>query len=111
MPALLALFLAAVINASGSALFKLASQSKALAVPRYWFLFAAAMFCYMGCFPLYAMALSRLKLSLAQPLFSGLSFLTVTAFSLLIFRERIGVAQIIGMSLILLGVVVVAINK
>jgi hypothetical protein len=59
-------------------------------------------------FPLFAIALSRTRLSVAQPVFSATSYVAVVAISLLLFREPLVFSKLIGICIISIGVVLVA---
>ncbi len=58
-------------------------------------------------FPIYNIGLKKIKLSVAQPLFSATLFLTCTLLSLVVLHEAIYVNQIIGIIIILAGVAIV----
>lgn len=105
---------AAAINAAGSGLFKYAALvKKGPGSPAfaYWLLLLAAMACYGACFPLYAVGLSRLRLSVAQPIFSAFSFAVTALIAVLLFGERLNLQQILGIAAILGGIVLVAAGK
>jgi len=101
---------AGIINASGSAVLKYAMNYKAGPDPnmlRYGILVLAAMMLYGGCFPLYAMGLSRARLSTAQPTFSAVSYLSTTLIALLFFSEPFLPLKIGGLAVIIVGMVMV----
>jgi multidrug transporter EmrE-like cation transporter len=81
---------AGIINAGGSSLLKYATIYKGSPNARtalFSVLIAAAIALFTGGFPLYAMALSRAKLSAAQPVFSATTYIATFIVSLLILRE------------------------
>jgi multidrug transporter EmrE-like cation transporter len=105
------LITAAIGNAAGSSLIKYAAVYKAGESARtaiYYLLFTAALALYGGTFPLFAIALGRTRLSIAQPVFSATSYVTVIALSLLLFREPLVATRIVGIAVIIVGVVLVA---
>jgi multidrug transporter EmrE-like cation transporter len=102
-----ALAASAVVQASGSALMKYATSFKAgpfQSQPKFLAFTAAAMVLF-GCgFPLYMVGLSRLKLSVAQPVFSASMFVVTTIIAMTFFRESIRAGQVVGLALILGGI-------
>lgn len=57
----------------------------------------------------FARGLSRLKLSIAQPIFSATIFLMVTLCSVVLFHEQLSALQLAGMATILGGILLVII--
>lgn len=102
---------AGVINAAGSALLKYAMVYKSGAqasMPVFSLLVAAAMVLFGGGFPLYATALARARLSIAQPVFSATTYVAALAVSLLVLREPIVPLKIAGIAVIIAGITLVA---
>lgn len=61
-----------------------------------------------GCgFPIYTYGVSMTKLSTAQPVLSATIFLTTTLASVLLFRERLSLLQVLGMCAIITGILMV----
>ncbi|MHB1005901.1 MAG: EamA family transporter [Chloroflexota bacterium] len=56
---------------------------------------------------LFARGLARMRLSVAQPVFSATIFLMVTACSVLVFHEQLSALQLAGMATILGGILLV----
>jgi len=107
---LLIILAAALINASGSAVMKYAASFKTAAVPNmtaYWMYLLLAMMLYGGCFPLFAIGLSRTRLSVAQPIFSAMSYVAVLAASLLFFHEPFAPLKAVGIAVIIVGMAMV----
>ncbi|MBX4189055.1 hypothetical protein KW785_00485 [Candidatus Parcubacteria bacterium] len=63
-------------------------------------LFALNLICY-------SLALSRLPLSVGYPVMTVASFVIVNAFSYFYFREHIGLIEVLGYALILVGITLV----
>ncbi len=102
---------AGLINAAGSTVMKYASTLKTPGSPgrlSYWLLMLLAMSLYGGCFPLFAAALARTRLSAAQPIFSAASYIAVTAAAMLFFHEAFSPLKIAGLAVIVIGIVMVA---
>ena len=105
------LIYAGLMNASGTAVMKYAMNYKKADQPNmviFYLLIVAAMALYGACFPIFANALGRLKLSVGQPVFSATGFLAATVFSLLLFKESISTLQVAGLATIICGIVMVA---
>jgi multidrug transporter EmrE-like cation transporter len=103
----------AIVQASGSALMKYASAFNAGPNPdraRFFAFMGLAMVLFCCGFPLYVAGLSRLKLSVAQPIFSASMFVATTAIALLFFKEAMGPLQFLGIALILSGIALVALR-
>jgi multidrug transporter EmrE-like cation transporter len=66
-----------------------------------------AMMLYGGCFPLYAIGLSRSRLSSAQPVFSATSFLSIALIAILFFNESLAPLKLAGLVVIVAGMVMV----
>ena len=101
---------AALMNASGTAVMKYAMMYKKLEHPStilFWAMMMAAMTLYGACFPIFASALARTRLSIGQPVFSATGFVASTLFSLLVFKESISLGQFAGLAAIVIGIVLV----
>lgn len=70
--------------------------------PMVWF----AVLLYLTVFVLWMQILQRIDLSRAFPL-TALTYVTIPAAGLLLFHESIGLAQVAGIALILVGVILV----
>ena len=73
----------------------------------YILLFILAMSCYGIGFPLYTWCLSRLNLSIAQPVISGSMFMYTLLISIFIFKESFAMIKIFGFASIIGGIVLV----
>jgi multidrug transporter EmrE-like cation transporter len=108
--AIVTIIFGACIQSSGSAMLKFATSmiksphhnntSCALG-------FIAALLLFCCGFPLYSRGLSKLKISIAQPVFSSTMFFVGTLISLLVFKDKIAVHQIAGLFAIIAGATVV----
>lgn len=67
----------------------------------------SAVICFALNFTLYAMVLNRLHLSTVYPIMLGLSYVIIILLSLLFLKETITLVQVIGMSLVLVGVLLI----
>jgi multidrug transporter EmrE-like cation transporter len=102
---------AGVINAAGSALLKYAMiyrSGQNARVALFYVLIVLAMGLFAGGFPLYATALSRAKLSAAQPVFSATTYVATFLVSLLILKEPIVPLRVAGIAVIIAGITLVA---
>jgi multidrug transporter EmrE-like cation transporter len=80
----------AILNAAGSSILKYSSTYKALPNSRagaYWLIFFGAMAAFCGSFPFYAYGLSKMKLSVAQPMFSVGSYVAVALVAFFFFKR------------------------
>lgn len=68
-----------------------------------WFL--AACLCYLGNVFLFAKSLDRLPVSLVYPTYAGAGFALIAVAGNLLFGERLGANQWIGVALIFAGIV------
>lgn len=68
-----------------------------------WFI--AACLCYLGNVFLFAKSLDYLPLSLVYPAYAGAGFALIAIAGNLLFQERLGTSQWIGIALILAGIV------
>ncbi len=101
---------AGLINAAGSSVMKYAMSYRttpAASTAVYWLLMLAAMTLYGGCFPLFAIGLSRSRLSVAQPVFSATSYVAIALVALFFFREAFAPLKIAGLVVIVAGIVMV----
>jgi multidrug transporter EmrE-like cation transporter len=69
--------------------------------------FVAAMTCYGIAFPIYTWCLSKLNLSIAQPVVSGSMFLFTILISILFFKESFALVKAAGFAAIIGGIIVV----
>ncbi len=105
--AFLSILIAAVANVIGSIFIKYSSQFKERFVFFILFnFFAIAVFA--GSFPFYVYGLSKLKLSIAQPIFIVVSYLLIAIAAIFFFKETYSWIKIIGMMLIIIGIIIVA---
>jgi multidrug transporter EmrE-like cation transporter len=74
-----------------------------LAIYSPWFL--AAGLCYVANVFLFAKALDHMPLSLVYPAFAGLGFAMIAIAGNLLFNERLGLSQWVGVALIFAGIV------
>lgn len=98
------------IQASGSAVLKLATlmlKSPEHSITLCVLTFIAAMVLFCCGFPLYSRGLSKLRISIAQPVFSSTMFLVSTLISLLAFKNQMAAHQFAGLFTIIAGVIVV----
>jgi multidrug transporter EmrE-like cation transporter len=110
LPALSIIF-AAFANAAGSTILKYSSSYRALPSSRpaiYWLIFIGAMALFGGSFPFYAYGLSKMKLSIAQPVFSVGTYVAVALAALLVFHEQYSLLKVVGLVVIIGGVLMVA---
>lgn len=109
MKAWLIILVAACLNTVAGVLLK---QSRVvaegspiwLAIYSPWFL--AAGLCYVANVFLFAKALDYMPLSLVYPAFAGLGFAMIAIAGNLLFNERLGLSQWMGVALIFAGIVV-----
>ncbi len=62
-------------------------------------------------FLLFVFYVSKLKIGIAIPVISGLNCVAVVAIGYLVFKERITIGQFVGITLIVLGTVLVGVFK
>lgn len=58
-------------------------------------------------FLLWLFVLSKLQLNIAYPIFVGLNFCLITAFSWFLFKEHLSLLQILGIAVIIFGIFLV----
>lgn len=106
---LLVLFGSGIIQGMGSVLVKYATlQGDAGTGQALFFsLVGLAMLLFTAGGLLYVRCLSRVRLSVAQPVFSATIFLVVTSCSVLIFHEQLTTFQLAGMATIIGGILLV----
>jgi multidrug transporter EmrE-like cation transporter len=105
------IFVTTLIQASATAMIKYGmALMKANPADRTTILvFAVAMLLYCASFPIYTFCLSKLKLSVAQPVVSGSMFLYTILISILFFKESLALYKIAGFAAIIGGIVIVVI--
>ena len=99
-----------LVQGSGSVLVKYATlyrESANTSQSGFILMIALAMILFTTGGLLFARGLSRMKLSVAQPVFSATIFLMVTACSVLVFHEQLSILQLAGMATIIGGIVLV----
>jgi multidrug transporter EmrE-like cation transporter len=64
--------------------------------------------CFVLTLVAYSYVLSRMNLSIAYPLMTGLGFIIISVASVILFKEQIGAVQMLGYGLIIFGVWLVA---
>ena len=112
LDSLLVLIGSGLIQALGSVLVKYATlPGQAESASRSWFFLEVglAMILFTAGGLLFARGLARLRLSVAQPVFSATVFLAVTLGSVLLFHEQLSPFQLAGMATIIGGIVLVII--
>ena len=102
------LTISAALNAGGSICLKYAASASTG-----WALVAQpVLYAGLACFALnvvgYAAVLRRMDLSVAFPLYTGLTLLGVLTASIMLFGERLTLGQLVGIGLIVLGGTLVA---
>lgn len=106
----LTVILGGIIQASGAALLKYATTFKTGPNPdnaMFVIFIILAMLLFCCGFPLFARGLSKLKLGIAQPVFSATIFLTTTLISVFIFGDNVSTHQAAGIAAIVGGIVTV----
>ena len=104
------IFVMTLFQAGGSSLIKYGmALLKADPMNRIYFLvFAGALCLYLLAFPLYALTLSRLKLSVVQPVGAGSIFLYTIVISIVFFSESLTLLKAGGILAIVGGIILVA---
>ncbi len=111
------LVFAILCNAAASALIKVAvsapRQFPSLADPagalRNW-PFWGGLALYGGAFMLYSMSLGRLPLNVAHPISTAGAIALVACVSVIVFRETMPLTTVAGITLILLGVILITVQ-
>jgi multidrug transporter EmrE-like cation transporter len=101
----------ALINAMGSVVLKFSTVYKNSGQPNeglHNWLMIGALLIFAVSFPLYGIGLSKIKLSVAQPIFASTTFLTVSLIAVLLFKEAIEPLKLAGMGIMLVGIFLVA---
>ncbi len=101
------LIMSAMVQAIATALIKLSGDYKKTNKKRFFAMFAGAMLLYGGGFVFYALGLSGLNLSIAQPVFSSSMFLVTALISTFFFKDKLRLQQIVGLVVISAGIVTV----
>ena len=104
------LIIAACMQALAMALFKMISGNEHVRKERKVrknLILGAAIALFGISYPLYMEGLSALTLSVVQPVYSATMFLTTIILSALLLKETVGVRQMAGGSIIILGIVIV----
>ncbi len=101
------LIISAAFQTVATALIKLSSNYKTCNKKRFFITFGGAMLLYGGGFALYALGLSGLNLSIAQPVFSSTMFLGTALISIFFFKDKLSLQQIAGLVVITAGIVTV----
>ena len=102
---------AAIMNAAGSSVLKYASNYRGTPNSKpalYVLLFITAMGIFGGSFPFYAYGLSRMRLSVAQPVFSVGSYVALALIAFFFFKDSYSFLKIVGLVMIIGGVLMVA---
>lgn len=97
----IALFFAIGLEVVGTSLLQRSAQ-----FTRLWPTFGMAL-CYMASFYLLSLSLRVLPLGIAYAIWSGVGIVLVAMIGLLVFGQRLDLPAVIGLSLIVIGVVVV----
>ncbi|MFP4416499.1 MAG: DMT family transporter [Chitinivibrionales bacterium] len=107
----LSILLAASANCVGSVLVKYSSLYKTRPDSSngvYWALLSVAFFIFGVSFPFYAYGMSKIHLSVAQPIFSVFTYVSIAIVAIFVFNEPYSIVKAFGLLLILIGVVIVA---
>ena len=105
------IILAAIMNAAGSSVLKYSSAYRASPSSKpalYYLIFLGAMAIFGASFPFYAYGLSKMNLSVAQPLFSVGTYVTVALAAFFLFHDSFSLLKIAGLVVIIGGVMMVA---
>jgi multidrug transporter EmrE-like cation transporter len=103
--------MAAIANAGGSTLLKYSTSYRSAEGGKnavFYLLFFGAMALFGGSFPFYAFGLSKMRLSVAQPIFTVGTYTAVALGAILLFREPYSATKIIGLVVIMVGVLLVS---
>lgn len=105
------IFFVTLLSSSGSGMTKYAVTLLKSNAGNSWFILAlvAGILLYLASLPIYIRCLSRLKLSVAQPVFSGSMFMYTILISVLIFKESFAIYKIAGFAAIFAGIIIVVI--
>lgn len=106
----LALVIAGLIQAAASAVLKYSSVYKSIPGMHfyiYYLIFFGAMAMFPCAFPLIVYGMSRLKLTVYQPLLSGTMYMVTYLLGIVLFKEPVILNHLIGIAVILAGVYLV----
>jgi len=105
-----------LLNATGLLLIKLGTETSTFAIEnsifnlQLSFRLICGFILYVFSFLLSVFLISRIKLTVFYPTSIGVLLVITSILGLLVFKENLGVAQIIGMVLILAGVIIINLN-
>jgi multidrug transporter EmrE-like cation transporter len=117
IPVVLYSILYAALNVSGAALIKTELKTSSLAGVKDYFFFLFRMRVIAGFAVVFLSALvlikalSIAKISLVNPVATGVNFMLTLVVGYFVFSERIGWAHYIGLTLILTGIVVISMSE
>lgn len=94
------LALAILLEVRGSSFLKLSDGFTK------WLPSSIVIISYVACFYFFSMALRAIPLGIAYAIWAGLGIVITAAISVVVFKQRLDLPAIIGMSFIILGVVI-----
>lgn len=94
------LALAILLEVTGSSFLKLSDGFTK------WLPSSIVIISYVACFYFFSMALRAIPLGIAYAIWAGLGIVITAAISVVVFKQRLDLPAIIGMSFIILGVVI-----
>ena len=102
----------AYLQLGGAVVFNVAAyvvyKSIADAVPRIWWpVFAVGLLLGAANTFLFARSIKAIPLSVAYPVFTGISFALITLAAALAFHERLSPIHLLGIGLVMIGIVLV----
>ena len=102
----------AYLQLGGAVVFNVAAyvvyKSIADAVPRIWWpVFAVGLLLGAANTFLFARSIQAIPLSVAYPVFTGISFALITLAAALAFNERLSPLHLLGIGLVMIGIVLV----
>jgi len=102
----------AYLQLGGAVVFNVAAyvvyKSIADAVPRIWWpVFAVGLLLGAANTFLFARSIKAIPLSVAYPVFTGISFALITLAAALAFHERLSPLHLLGIGLVMIGIVLV----
>ena len=102
----------AYLQLGGAVVFNVAAyvvyKSIADAVPRIWWpVFAVGLLLGAANTFLFARSIKAIPLSVAYPVFTGISFALITLAAALAFHERLSPLHLLGIGLVIIGIVLV----
>jgi multidrug transporter EmrE-like cation transporter len=107
----LGILFAACMNAAGAALLKYTTVYRTLAGSKtglYVVLFLCSLTLFGGAFPFYSYGLSRLQLSVAQPVFTVGTYGATAIVAVFAFHEPYSLLKIGGLAVVIAGVLMIA---